>query len=111
MHEIRLFLFLHLDTLSVVCGTTVLASLYALLGKTPEEIRKTFNIKNDFTPEEEEQVNVLVILNTVEHFWAGHVVHYRPLLGQAINNLASVENSLVSCCQDSGPIRLSVLYL
>lgn len=25
-------------------------------GKTPEEIRATFNIKNDFTPEEEEQV-------------------------------------------------------
>jgi S-phase kinase-associated protein 1 len=25
-------------------------------GKTPEEIRKTFNIKNDFTPGEEEQV-------------------------------------------------------
>ncbi|KAL1542881.1 SCF ubiquitin ligase complex protein SKP1b [Salvia divinorum] len=25
-------------------------------GKTPEEIRKTFNIKNDFTPEEEEAV-------------------------------------------------------
>lgn len=25
-------------------------------GKTPEEIRKTFNIINDFTPEEEEQV-------------------------------------------------------
>ncbi|KAL5541267.1 hypothetical protein UlMin_042489 [Ulmus minor] len=26
-------------------------------GKTPEEIRKTFNIKNDFTPEEEDEVS------------------------------------------------------
>lgn len=25
-------------------------------GKSPEEIRKTFNLKNDFTPEEEEEV-------------------------------------------------------
>lgn len=25
-------------------------------GKTPAEIRKTFNIKNDFTPEEEEEI-------------------------------------------------------
>lgn len=25
-------------------------------GRTPEEIRKTFNIRNDFTPEEEEEV-------------------------------------------------------
>nr|XP_043638989.1 SKP1-like protein 1B [Erigeron canadensis] len=25
-------------------------------GKTPDEIRKTFNIKNDYTPEEEEEV-------------------------------------------------------
>jgi S-phase kinase-associated protein 1 len=28
----------------------------SLRGKTPEEIRKTHNIKNDFTPEEEAQV-------------------------------------------------------
>jgi len=27
-----------------------------ITGKTPEEIRATFNIKNDFTPAEEEQV-------------------------------------------------------
>ncbi|MCJ1342021.1 hypothetical protein MMC31_000201 [Peltigera leucophlebia] len=25
-------------------------------GKTPDEIRKTFNIQNDFTPEEEDQI-------------------------------------------------------
>jgi S-phase kinase-associated protein 1 len=25
-------------------------------GKSPEEIRKTFNITNDFTPEEEDQI-------------------------------------------------------
>jgi len=33
--------------------------LLCIVGKTPEEIRKTFNIKNDFTPEEEEQVRGL----------------------------------------------------
>lgn len=31
-------------------------------GKSPEEIRRTFNIKNDFTPEEEEQVIFYKIL-------------------------------------------------
>jgi hypothetical protein len=32
-------------------------------GKTPEEIRKLFNIVNDFTPEEE--VSALQLLDTV----------------------------------------------
>ena len=38
--------------LDLTCQTV--ASM--IKGKTPEEIRKTFNIKNDFTPEEEEEV-------------------------------------------------------
>ena len=35
-------------------GCKVVAKM--IQGKSPEEIRKTFNIKNDFTPEEEEQI-------------------------------------------------------
>ena len=35
---------------------TCLTVANMIKGKTPEEIRKTFNIVNDFTPEEEEQV-------------------------------------------------------
>ncbi len=38
--------------LDVTCKTVA----NMIKGKTPEEIRKTFNIKNDFTPEEEENV-------------------------------------------------------
>jgi len=40
--------------LDVTCKTVA----NMIKGKTPEEIRKTFNIKNDFTPAEEEQVSV-----------------------------------------------------
>ena len=40
------------DLLDLTCKTV--ANL--IKGKTPEEIRKTFNIKNEFTPEEEEAV-------------------------------------------------------
>ncbi|KAI9741840.1 MAG: hypothetical protein M1834_000228 [Cirrosporium novae-zelandiae] len=35
-------------------GCKVVANM--IKGKTPEEIRKTFNIQNDFTPEEEDQI-------------------------------------------------------
>jgi len=35
---------------------TCMAVANMIKGKSPEEIRKTFNIKNDFTPEEEEKV-------------------------------------------------------
>lgn len=45
----------YLDTkglLDVTCKTVA----NMIKGKTPEEIRKTFNIKNDFTAAEEEQV-------------------------------------------------------
>ena len=38
--------------LDLTCATV--ASM--IKGKTPEEIRRTFNIANDFTPEEEQQV-------------------------------------------------------
>ncbi|KAG6481203.1 hypothetical protein ZIOFF_057799 [Zingiber officinale] len=38
--------------LDLTCQTVV----DMIKGKTPEEIRKTFNIKDDFTPEEEEEV-------------------------------------------------------
>ncbi|XP_037570030.1 S-phase kinase associated protein 1 SKP1-related A isoform X2 [Amblyomma americanum] len=38
--------------LDVTCKTVA----NMIKGKTPEEIRKQFNIKNDFTPSEEEQV-------------------------------------------------------
>lgn len=38
--------------LDVACKTVA----NMIKGKTPEEIRRTFNIKNDFTAEEEEQI-------------------------------------------------------
>ena len=40
------------DLLDLTCKTVA----NMIKGKTPEEIRTLFNIKNDFTPEEEEQV-------------------------------------------------------
>jgi S-phase kinase-associated protein 1 len=40
------------DLLDLMCKTVA----NMIKGKTPEEIKKTFNIKDDFTPEEEEQV-------------------------------------------------------
>eukprot|EP00898_Chlorokybus_atmophyticus_P003362 jgi/Chlat1/4026/Chrsp26S04083 len=45
--------YLNIKSLLDLTCSTVAAMIK---GKTPEEIRKTFNIKNDFTPEEEEEV-------------------------------------------------------
>nr|ADQ00179.1 E3 ubiquitin ligase [Chlamydomonas sp. ICE-L] len=45
--------YLHIKgLLDLTCQTVA----QMIKGKTPEEIRKTFNIKNDFTPEEEDEV-------------------------------------------------------
>lgn len=43
--------------LDVTCKTVA----NMIKGKTPEEIRKTFNIKNDFTEEEEAQVKQALV--------------------------------------------------
>lgn len=45
----------YLDIKSLL-DVTCKAVANMIKGRTPEEIRKTFNIKNDFTPEEEEKV-------------------------------------------------------
>ena len=45
-------------------------------GKTPEEIRKTFNIKNDFTPSEEEQVGLGLVLKQVLFHRGCRYCHY-----------------------------------
>ena len=45
----------YLNTKSLL-DLTCAAVASLIKGKTPEEIRSTFNIKNDFTPEEEEEV-------------------------------------------------------
>ena len=47
--------YLNIKPLLDLCCLTV-ANM--IKGKTPEEIRKTFNIVNDFTPEEEEEVRL-----------------------------------------------------
>ena len=54
--------------LDVTCKTVA----NMIKGKTPEEIRKTFNIKNDFTPSEEEQVRSLYMKQDLRN----HFIHY-----------------------------------
>ena len=54
--------------LDVTCKTVA----NMIKGKTPEEIRKTFNIKNDFTPSEEEQVRSFYMKQDLKN----HFIHY-----------------------------------
>lgn len=42
--------------IKVLLDVTCKSVANMIKGKTPEEIRKTFNIENDFSPEEEEQI-------------------------------------------------------
>lgn len=51
--------------LDVTCKTVA----NMIKGKTPEEIRKTFNIKNDFTEEEEAQVANMSNMQRFFFFW------------------------------------------
>ncbi len=37
-------------------GSTCQTAADTIKGKAPDEIRKTFNIKDEFTPEEEEEI-------------------------------------------------------
>lgn len=53
-------------------------------GKSPEEIRKTFNIQNDFTPEEEDQIRR-------ENEWAEESVAPSPFL--PLSSIAGGANS------------------
>lgn len=46
--------FQHFNTPHRDVGCKTVANM--IKGKTPEEIRKLFNIQNDFTPEEEAQI-------------------------------------------------------
>ena len=48
--------FIDVDCVQGLLDVTCKTVANMIKGKTPEEIRKTFNIKNDFTPSEEEQV-------------------------------------------------------
>ncbi len=70
--------------LDVTCKTVA----NMIKGKSPEEIRRTFNIKNDFTPEEEEQVGCnCPFHSSCEHFRFARRTHGaridRPVLGSA----------------------------
>ena len=59
--------------LDVTCKTVA----NMIKGKTPEEIRKTFNIKNDFTPSEEEQVRSLYMKQDLNNHFIHSIVQVR----------------------------------
>ena len=58
-------------------------------GKSPEEIRKTFNIQNDFTPEEEDQIRR-------ENEWAEELVHHLATMLSTLLTFVQPLNSVTS---------------
>lgn len=62
-------------------------------GKSPDEIRKTFNIQNDFTPEEEDQIRR-------ENEWAEEWVFLAREMMDALDWWISL---VVDCCKHTHP--------
>ena len=67
-------------------------------GKSPEEIRKTFNIQNDFTPEEEDQIRrenewaEEYVLPSEQHYHT-HLLTFNSVANLSIHHSSSLAKS------------------
>lgn len=66
------------------CGCKTVANM--IKGKTPDEIRKTFNIVKDFTPEEEAQIRRMFFLMSISQMLT---IMQERTSGQKIDNVAT----------------------